>query len=82
MPKAIQPVYCVSDGKRYYAVFSTVTMSFHTPFYKSPRTLRRLHPEYKGLKVANLLGWKTRLPRAIKMSENELMVEYRVYRVG
>lgn len=51
MPTYIQPVVVGKD--RYYAVFSTVTMSFLTPFYPSVKALKKAHPEYRRLKAAD-----------------------------
>ena len=57
MPRVIQPVKV--GKKKYYAVFSTIMMDFLTPFYKSVRALRKDledEPEFKALKVGDLLG--------------------------
>ena len=56
MPKVIQPLQV--GKKRYYAVYSTIVMDFVTPFYSSVKQLKKMHPEYKNLKVKNLFGRK------------------------
>ncbi len=51
MPKYIQPI--LIDGRRYYAVFSTISMDFLTPLYPSVKDLKKAHPEYRRLKVVD-----------------------------
>jgi len=77
MPRVIQPVKV--GKKKYYAVFSTVVMDFLTPFYKSVRELKKNHPEYKSLKVANLFG-RGGIKGSVK--GNRLTVRMKVYRVN
>jgi hypothetical protein len=77
MPRVIQPVKV--GKKKYYAVFSTVVMDFLTPFYKSVRELKKNHPEYKSLKVANLFG-REGIKGSVK--GNRLTVRMKVYRVS
>jgi len=43
MPKYIQPVKV--HGKRRYAVFSTITMSFHSKLYPNLRAIRKQYPK-------------------------------------
>jgi hypothetical protein len=77
MPRVIQPVKV--GKKKYYAVFSTISMDFLTPFYKSVRELKKNHPEYKSLKVANLFG-RGGIKGSVK--GNRLTVRMKVYRVS
>jgi len=77
MPRVIQPVKV--GKKKYYAVFSTVVMDFLTPFYKSVRELKKNHPEYKSLRVANLFG-RGDIRGSVK--GNSLTVKMKVYRIG
>jgi hypothetical protein len=78
MPRAIQPVRV--GKKRYYAVFSTISMDFLTPFYKSVRALRKDledEPEFKKLKVYDLLGSGTNAT----IDGNRIIVRIKVYRI-
>jgi hypothetical protein len=78
MPRAIQPVKV--GKKRYYAVFSTISMDFLTPFYKSVRALRKDledEPEFKKLKVYNLLGSGTKAT----IEGSRIIVRIKVYRI-
>ena len=53
MPKYIQPIKV--NGKRRYAVFSTITMSFHTKLYPNLKSIRKHYPKLPCKKKA-LLG--------------------------
>jgi len=77
MPKVIQPVKV--GKKRYYAVYSTIVMDFVTPFYSSVKQLKKMHPQYKNLKVKNLFGRnniKGKLNR-----DGTISVEMKVYKL-
>jgi len=78
MPRVIQPVKV--GKKKYYAVFSTVVMDFLTPFYKSVRELKKNHPEYKSLRVANLFG-RAGIRGSVEGGDR-LTVRMKVYSIG